>query len=504
MEDNGEALCDICCETYNKLARKKIACHSCHFHACKSCWEKTFFSSINEPSCMNRDCKIFFSAVFLIQEFTKSFYLNKLKPVIGDFLLEKEKALLPQTQHIVEDKIRLEQLVKEITTITHELEQINMIRKKIREEYHATPLSTEPERKKALLSEYRNYNEYYNGMYVRREQLKIEAQIKNDNPTVNKKQFVLPCGYGECKGFLSNEIVDHNYFCKLCETYTCKKCHKNIGKTKVEKKEHTCDPNDIESVKEIHSQSKPCPNCGKPIIKHSGCNQMFCTACNTPFNWKTLEIYRNGQFHNPHYLEWRNRGGTNMREPNDMICGGVPTLLVKFTRFKISEYFQQKVAHVRGDLMEAINTEMNRENVALEKLRVEYLLQKINEKEWRNKLFALNKKKLFNREKYLLFDMFSNSGIYILNNMNTDTAEKFIHLVGNSGKGRVIDTYPDIKSYFTEIINLCDYCTIQLEKLCDTFGYKFNENNNDMNLRITERVYKETNNAFKSMFGVQL
>jgi hypothetical protein len=441
--------------------------------------------------------------------------VNKLKPVIGDFLLEREKALLPQTQHIVENLIHHEQLVKEIMTITHELEQLNIIKKKIREEYHSTPLSTESDKKKALLAECRNYNEYYHGMYVRREQLKIESQIKSDNPTISritKKQFVLPCGYNDCKGFLSNEIVDHNYLCKLCETYTCKKCHKNIGK-KIEKKEkdppdHICNPDDIASVKEIYAQSKPCPSCGKPIIKHSGCNQMFCTRCNTPFNWKTLEIIRNGQFHNPHYLEWRNNGGANLREPNDMICGGVPTLEKKFTRFGICKFFQQKVAHMRG-LMEGINTEMNRENAALEKLRVGYLRGKINEKEWRNKLFALNKKKLFNREKYLLFDMFSNSGIYILNNMNTDTAETYIQLAIKStsylasNKKQVEETFPDIKSYFMEMINLGDYCTVQLENLCDTFGYKFNEKSRDMNMRIHMTIFNQTNGILKGMFDVK-
>jgi hypothetical protein len=33
---------------------------------------------------------------------------------------------------------------------------------------------------------------------------------------------------------------------------------------------------------------RPCPKCKTPITKNGGCNHMYCTRCNQPFNWSTV------------------------------------------------------------------------------------------------------------------------------------------------------------------------------------------------------------------------
>jgi uncharacterized Zn finger protein (UPF0148 family) len=85
---------------------------------------------------------------------------------------------------------------------------------------------------------------------------------------------------------------------------------KKDDEEKNEVDEHTCKPEDVATAKMLAKDSKNCPKCGVCIFKIEGCNQMFCTHCNTAFCWKTLEII-NRAIHNPHYFEWVKRNENN-------------------------------------------------------------------------------------------------------------------------------------------------------------------------------------------------
>lgn len=65
---------------------------------------------------------------------------------------------------------------------------------------------------------------------------------------------------------------------------------------------HKCNENDIESIKLIDSDTKPCPVCFVRIHKYEGCDQAYCTQCKTAFSYDTGKIER-GRIHNPHYYE---------------------------------------------------------------------------------------------------------------------------------------------------------------------------------------------------------
>ena len=49
-------------------------------------------------------------------------------------------------------------------------------------------------------------------------------------------------------------------------------------------------------------------------------NMMFYVECHTAFDWKTGKI-STGVIHNPHYFEWRSKGGIIDREIGDIRCG---------------------------------------------------------------------------------------------------------------------------------------------------------------------------------------
>ena len=76
-------------------------------------------------------------------------------------------------------------------------------------------------------------------------------------------------------------------------------------------------------MKLLNKDSKSCPKCGTVIHKTSGCAQMWCPDCHTAFDWRTGEIVT-GRIHNPHYIEFKRKGGTS-REHGDIPCGGIPT-----------------------------------------------------------------------------------------------------------------------------------------------------------------------------------
>lgn len=112
--------------------------------------------------------------------------------------------------------------------------------------------------------------------------------------------YLFPCPTEGCKGYINDD-----FRCNLCRTTYCKHCLVNITK---HPELHKCKDEDVKSLQEIMSNTRPCPKCATRIFRISGCSQMFCTHCHTGFDWNTGRIITSN-FHNPHRMEWlRNRG----------------------------------------------------------------------------------------------------------------------------------------------------------------------------------------------------
>jgi hypothetical protein len=117
----------------------------------------------------------------------------------------------------------------------------------------------------------------------------------------------------QCSGCKSGTYTVENPRCQLCEKLNCMSCETVVNG---DLETHQCKKSDLESLAEIKRESKRCPKCSIWISKIDGCNDMFCTECRTPFNYRTGEIIKKGGFHNPHYIEHLDRGG--QRIFNDM------------------------------------------------------------------------------------------------------------------------------------------------------------------------------------------
>lgn len=287
--------CFVCIETYNKSKHRKVTCPYCKYEACRVCWKRFILDSVRDPHCMQ--CTRSLSREILDPGLTKTWVNKDLKEHREVVLMDREKALLPETQPHVERRIKAEKYQ----------EKINAQKNKI----------WEAQRKVGELQ--RQLYRMRNQQWRLRNGMDENAEVTEEKK--ERRRFIRGCPQENCRGFLSTA-----YKCGICETWVCSSCL--AIKEEKDDENHTCDPNDVATAEFIKSQVKSCPQCGMGIQKVSGCSQMFCTDCHIAFSWTTGEIVH-GAIHNPHYFEWRNRTGGNNggalgQQRGPVPCGGLP------------------------------------------------------------------------------------------------------------------------------------------------------------------------------------
>lgn len=272
--------CGVCCEGYNLKNHKRIDCPYCDFNSCRECTQRYITSTANDAHCMS--CRTAWNREFIVDSCTKKFCNTEYKNHRETILLEREKCLLPQTQELVvrrRQEINLRKLIEDCKDEQYRLRE---------------------------------------NQWALENQL---ARLRNghalETGSSSKKTFVRKCPTESCKGFL-----DGNWKCDLCNVKICSKCNEpDTGE------DHECDPNNVETAKLLARDTKPCPSCGTMIFKISGCNQMWCPDCHTAFDWRSGTI-ETGIIHNPHFYEFQRQtgGGQANRNHGDIPCGGAPNI----------------------------------------------------------------------------------------------------------------------------------------------------------------------------------
>lgn len=154
-------------------------------------------------------------------------------------------------------------------------------------------------------------NEMYDNLSIEIGEKKKTEPVRVKSSTSTKK-YTVKYKCSMCPNGLINEYGK----CPVCDNKTCRSCLKH----RVEG--HECDPNDVETVKQIKKDSKSCPKCHVLIHRTAGCSQMWCPQCNTVFDWNTGAIQVGGWIHNPDYIQARSNGGAVPRHLQDVRCGG--------------------------------------------------------------------------------------------------------------------------------------------------------------------------------------
>jgi hypothetical protein len=287
--------CKVCFEKYNKSNHMPIKCTSCDFEACRQCHSTFILDTTNAiPNCMN--CHKELQREFLVENFTQKFVTQDWKKHREQIIFQRERALLPTRQPVAEMVRRKDVLKRENEEL---LKQMNELRAK----------------------QYQCQREIGNIDYRIRMGPAADANLRNNASgsasAPHAAAFIRPCPNtaSSCRGFLSTQ-----WKCNLCNMWACKDCHEIKGTT--QDAPHECNPENLASAKLIDAETRPCPKCGARVFKISGCNQMFCTACNDcAFDWVTGRIET--IIHNPHYFEFQRQrnGGQAPRVLGDILCG---------------------------------------------------------------------------------------------------------------------------------------------------------------------------------------
>jgi hypothetical protein len=288
-------VCTICYdETKPSGPLRAISCRACKSVTCGKCTETYLLGLAGDPHCPGTECNVAWTRSFLVENMTKTFMTDRWKKARENVLFQREQALFPITQPLIENRRQAKELKKDIDRIHAEAVEIQ-------KQYQA------------------KMNEVYN---LENRIARLEnSRLANGGAEAAAKQastFTRKCMKEGCAGFLSSQ-----YKCGVCEDCFCPRCFDPIDK--VRDNLHTCNPDNVATAEMIKKESKPCPKCGMSICKLEGCDQMFCTSCLTPFSWATGQIVNHGRIHNPHYFEYLQRnGGVIPRAAGDVPCGGLP------------------------------------------------------------------------------------------------------------------------------------------------------------------------------------
>jgi hypothetical protein len=373
--------CQICYTTVPRV----IQCPACNYNTCKKCLE-TYSVSQTDINCPS--CSVVFTREFIATAIPG--FLKTYKTMREKYLLDREMALMPETQTAVVAERRRREAAEEMAALTARLREISQEAKELRQRI-------------AVL---RAGAPVYGAATAQAAQ---PARAAVD-PVVCK------CAADDCRGF----VTESTHACGLCGLGVCKKCMMTLGDG------HECKKEDVESATLLKKSSKPCPKCAAPIFKIDGCDQMWCTQCQTAFSWSTGKI-ETGKVHNPHYYEWQRKmhNGQAPRVEGDRPPGCVQditygTLMGFFAPGKAGNrlgYVHRLVTHIQA--VHHAPARVDNTN-----LRVKYLLGEIDQKKLATRLQQVDKLYQKNTDVFQVYEAVVEGGKAIFQEMWSTTNER--------------------------------------------------------------------------------
>ena len=445
--------CSVC---WDLIDQKKIVKCFCGFTVCVSCTKQMILLSIKLPFCP--ECKRLWTTKFLINMLPKSWVVgtkpNQYRHHYKKTLIDRERSLFTETiaeferKKLVEKKrkdvrVLLIPIDRECSVLYHENFCIKLFIKQIgdntkiltntrarvtkiypfikRKRVSTIKKDCLVDIKKDLVKRTDKYLELAEARRL------LNEKYHNMGGTVGNYAYVCPCPKDSCRGMINKT----NFQCAVCKVVVCERCYDILGEgekgSEKEKgsenpgrkslKNHKCDPSALKTVKLIKKSTRPCPSCATPIYKISGCDQMFCTECKTPFRWRS-GIIETGVIHNPHALEWLRKNGSLNRNQNDVVCGG----LVQWNR--LTNLLSDQIGNCYGICMDIENiyrrvgegssilNELRRTvGTRIRDLRHQFLFGSVDEEKWKRMVFLNDRKDSRIRERINILETFVNIGI---------------------------------------------------------------------------------------------
>ena len=340
----------MCVEAFNKSTRKPVQCGTCQFTVCMQCFEhyQMEHSGMYDVQCMS--CKQLWEDEYVRERVPMS-VIKRLTEATKKRLRDEEIAFMPETQLYVEygravNTVKVNEYL-DVMREVHEFEyQI------ARDELSSTIKMGERQARKSALRQSIEQRKSYlwklkNRIQAWRASKHLSIHFKDIMPEpLYEKHFanattageaesshhgrrgsveplvLCPCPAEQCRGFVTRK----GHKCGVCQQEVCAKCLTMVVDSETP---HECQETDVQSAELILKSSKPCPKCATRIHKIDGCDQMWCTQCNTPFSWQSGQEIVGAVIHNPHYYEWmRNRNHTTEAVDRYQMnhCEGLPDI----------------------------------------------------------------------------------------------------------------------------------------------------------------------------------
>ena len=439
--------CSICSDRYTAVIRRKIICKYCQASACAKCIEQYLLTRHEDAHCLH--CRVNYNDTSLQEICTKTYLQQTYYKHRQEVLVNRERANLPglqelaqRTKHRRDRYVIVERLNEEKKEIKRAHMELCREYSRIHNEILYMRIQSPPQDTTDLDIRFRELSVQIRASRIRQREKNQEiynvrmgrGEYRYQDPNQaaepaeaaepveeekERKKFIRRCTRDGCQGFLSTA-----WKCALCEWYSCATCF--AVKSKEHDAPHECNKEDVEMAEMIKKDSKPCPKCGEFITKSSGCDQMFCICCQTPFSWNTGQIVTNGIIHNPHYYEWlrRNGGGTAPRNPADVPCGGYPAYweLVDVTQGARRMYgngnhpfyeFHRLCMEIQEISQHRYRSHIDQN--ATNQINVRFLLNEINEKKWGQLLAQVEKKRKRDQEIQEILGAFRMVAVELIN-----------------------------------------------------------------------------------------
>ena len=475
--------CDICFES----RRKHLTCPYCNTSCCMKCWSTYFLSLANEKStpalCINLKCSKSMPKQFL-NRLPRNFH-KEYDSCMGRLVYNQDLASFATLIPLIEQKKELNKLDEEISLLSrdrqdleHRLNRLfrkHMSDKKYSDLYDvmetilsfsiSRPTFTKQskaslqdtffdifkssENKDGALME-RVADQYLENFYpkftkierrnfinlnrdIMNHIISIEKMVQNRknvcaiynrleyeilNKPLPEDATTITCFKPNCKGILNEDGV-----CITCDHFNCRKC----STLSLKSEDHTCKEEDILTTNSLEKDSQRCPECKEVITKIVACDVMFCTLCNTSFNYKTGKKITSGSRHNPHYLEWLEKNGmaysaNETIENNETLLSPIRIKsLLKKHKVAHSKHLIDSVYRLIYEMRDGEDLEYNMSffteeiraaHFAKYNVYIEYLAGSLTEEQMIYKVSNILKKKIINIEMREMMQSFTDTLAY--------------------------------------------------------------------------------------------
>lgn len=333
-------ICKICIED-----RDVITCTNCDLSACSDCNLK-YMEKNQVVCCMG--CFTPWDRVWfhMNMRLGATFYEKHIKRIQGKILLTEEKKHLPSCQGLARDEITIQLLE----------EQWKKGRRKNKD-------------MKNEINTLRKVLDNKMGVFHEQKKKGIATEV------------ICQCTDEKCNGFVTKQGK-----CGMCDMKVCKKCHEEIK----DGSDHVCDEDTVKSIQNIKNNTKPCPNCKVFIHKIEGCDHMWCTICNTAWEWSTGKQMESKDSTNPHYYMWRMTQQDYSTIDNANVIDLCINILYDKRMYRTFTDLFHIFTHVESIIIPELQNGVVLPNPI--PYRVRYLSRSVNDEQWLSHLMKATKK----------------------------------------------------------------------------------------------------------------